>query len=131
MKSLLSLALATLLIGTALPAMAEDGPPSGGPGGPGGPGKERGAKMFEEADLNKDGELTKEEMLGAHQKRLDKMFTDLDTDKNGTLSKPELEKGRTKMREALKERFKDVRKNGPGRDGPPSEQPQPQGEKAE
>ena len=132
MKRHLPLALATLvLMGAAFPASAEDAPK-----GPreGGPGKDRGAKMFEAADANKDGELTKGEMMGAHQQRIDKMFAELDTDKNGTLSKPELEKGRDKMREAMKERLKD-RKNkggpeggpdagpagGPPHDGPPPE----------
>lgn len=127
MKRHLPLALATLLLmGAALPAAAEDGPKGPHEGGPRG---ERGAKMFEQADANKDGELTKEEMLKAHEARMDKMFSELDSDKSGTLSKPELDKGREKMRAEMKERFKE-RMNNRGEKGegapdgpPPGERP--------
>ena len=125
--ALTALTAALLMGGTALStAHAEDGPPPpeagaphepppGGPDGPppggpeGGPGKhgDRGAKMFEEADKNKDGVLTKDEMLDAHKNRVDDMFEKLDADKSGTLSKAELDKGREEMRNKMKERFKD------------------------
>lgn len=110
-----TMALATLiLMGTVLPALAEDGPKGERPHG------DRGAKMFEEADVNKDGKLTKNEMLASHEKRVDKMFTELDTDKSGDLTKAELDAGRDKMREKMKERMKE-RKDGKGGedDGPP------------
>lgn len=126
MKRHLPLALATLLLmGAALPAAAEDGPKGAHEGGP---GKDRGARMFETADADKNGELTKDEMLKAHEQRLDKMFSELDTDKNGTLSKPELDKGREKMRAEMKERFKErMGKRGDGaNDGPPPEGPPPE-----
>lgn len=110
-----TMALATLiLIGTALPALAEDGPKGDGHRG------DRGAKMFEEADTNKDGKLTKAEMVTSHEKRIDKMFTELDTDKSGDLTKAELDAGRDKMREKMKERMKDRRDGKGGEDnGPP------------
>jgi hypothetical protein len=68
--------------------------------------KDKKFLKFEEADTNKDGALTKEEMLEAHKKRIDSMFERLDTDKNGTLSKAELDKGRTEMHKKMKERWK-------------------------
>ena len=124
--ALTALTAALLMGSTAItPAHAEDGPPppeAGAPdkpghdgpppGGPDGPGKhggkhDRGAKMFQEADKNKDGVLTKDEMLNAHKDRVDDMFEKLDTDKSGTLSKAELDKGREEMRNKMKERFKD------------------------
>lgn len=117
MKRPLALALTAALMMSAAPAFAEDGPPPhDGPGGPGG----RGAKMFQDADANKDGFLTKEEMTAAHEKRMDRMFTDLDTDKDAKLSKPELEAGRAKMKEKMKDRWKD-HKDGEDRPEPPPE----------
>ncbi len=141
--ALAALTASLLLGGTALStAHAEDGPPPpesgaphepppGGPeGGPpdrDGPGNhgDRGAKMFEEADKNKDGVLTKEEMLEAHKTRIDDMFEKLDTNKNGNLSKEELAKGREEMRKKMKERFKDrAEKRGEMKDNKGGDKPE-------
>jgi hypothetical protein len=103
-----TMALAALiLMGTALPAFAEDKAKGDGSH------KDRGAKMFEQADVNKDGKLTKAEMLSSHEKRIDKMFTELDVDKSGDLTKAELDAGREKMRETMKERWKDKKGSRP------------------
>lgn len=119
-KATMALA-ALILMGTALPAFAEEGPKGDGPR------KDRGAKMFEEADTNKDGKLTKDEMRASHDKRIDKMFSELDTDKSGDLTKAELDAGRDKMREKMKERWKDKKDHAPeGKDGGPP--PPPPGE---
>lgn len=64
-------------------------------------------RMIKEADTNKDGQLTKDEMIAAHTQRMDKMFAELDTNKDGQLSKDELAKGHKKMREKMMKKFKD------------------------
>lgn len=69
-----------------------------------GPGMRERGGMFQNADTNKDGFLTKEEMLAAQQQHIDKMFTSLDTNKDGKLSQDEVQAGRNKMRERMKER---------------------------
>ncbi len=116
------MALTALILMGATPALAEDGHHKGD-----GPRKDKGARMFENADANKDGKLTKGEMRDAHEKRIDKMFDELDSDKSGDLSKAELDAGRDKMREKMKERLKDKKESGSGKydDGP---QPPPPGE---
>ena len=138
--ALTALTAALLMGSTAItPAHAEGPPPpeAGAPDKPGhdGPGKpegkhggkhgDRGAKMFEEADKNKDGALTKQEMLDAHKDRVDDMFEKLDTDKSGTLSKAELDKGREEMRNKMKERYKDKEgKRGGPKDEKPGDKPE-------
>lgn len=83
--------------------------PDGFRGGPDGP---RGSdKFMARADINKDGYLTRDELLAGAQARIDDMFKNADTDKDGRLSKEELEKGRDAMRERMKERFK-AERNG-------------------
>jgi len=80
-------------------------------GGPGMMG-ERGVGMhgspdgfMARADANKDGFLTKDELMAGAKDRIDKMFAEADTDKDGKLSKDELEKGREAMREKMRQRF--------------------------
>ena len=80
---------------------------SGTPGAPppsdrshGGPGD-----RFGNADLNKDGFLTKAEMMDVQQKRMDKMFSESDTDGDGKLSQAELQAGFKAMREKMRARF--------------------------
>lgn len=125
--ALAALTAALLMGGTSLStAHAEDGPPPPEAGKYDGKhgkfGKDRGAKMFEEADKNKDGVLTKEEMLEAHKARVDEMFEKFDTDKSGTLTREELDKGREEMRSKMKERFKDRGdKHGDKHGGPKDE----------
>ncbi len=100
----LALILAAAIGISAAPAFAEHGGPHhGGPhGGPGGPGR-----FFDEADANKDGFLTKEEMKAAQDKKLDEMFANVDKDKDGKLSKEELEQGRKEMFNKMRERMKE------------------------
>ncbi len=97
-KLLMPVVAAAILFGAQ--AYAEDAAK------PAGPDHTRGAARFKEADANKDGFLTKDEMLDAHKKRIDKMFENTDTDKDGKLSTGELEKGREAMRAKFKDRFK-------------------------
>lgn len=85
-------------------------PPPGeeGQGPEGGPRNHRG-DHFAKADANKDGYLTKDEMLAMHKARLDKMFTEADTNHDGKLSKDEMETARGKFRERMKEHMEDRR----------------------
>ncbi|MDY0029388.1 MAG: EF-hand domain-containing protein [Pseudobdellovibrionaceae bacterium] len=134
-SKLLAFSALALLLTSGFPAMAQDDtppPPMGderpydmndrpgkGPQGDrpyGDPDKmaerqaemqKRGAEMFAKADTNKDGFLTKQEMLEAHKTKLDEMFEKADTDKDGKLSPEEMKKGRDIMREKFREKFKD------------------------
>lgn len=101
----LSLATAALLLGTPVAAHAE-ADTSASTNAKTYNNKDKKFLKFEEADTNKDGALTKEEMLEAHKKHIDSMFERLDTDKSGTLSKDELDKGRDAMHKKMKERWK-------------------------
>lgn len=82
------------------------GPGEGGPGGPGGGGKPRAPKpvkrkdfdkivtaMFEEADANRDGTVTLDELHTVIEARRDALirarFTSVDTDRNGAISEAE------------------------------------------
>ena len=60
------------------------GGPGGGPGGPGGPGGGPGG-LFEEADANKDGKLSRDEAQGP----LRDQFAAIDTNKDGFISREE------------------------------------------
>lgn len=133
-KFLMSAAAIALLFSAQ--AFAEEGQ-SGDHKGP--PGGGRAVERFQEADSNGDGYLTKEEMLKAHEKRLDKMFERVDADKDNKLSKEELKKGREDMRAKFKDRFKDRKAGGDvksddakGDDGkddaPPADAPPPENE---
>lgn len=115
MKNSLALLLAaTITLGSAQAFAQQEGagapppPPVGGPQdhGPGGPGGPDGKRFFEEADTNKDGFLTKDEMRAVQEKKLDQMFEHVDADKDGKLSKEELKKGHEEMRQKMRERFK-------------------------
>ncbi len=134
-SKLLAFSALALLLTSGFPAMAQDDtppPPMGderpqdmgnmrgnGPQGDrpyGDPDKmaerqaemqKRGAEMFAKADTNKDGFLTKEEMLEAHKAKLDEMFEKIDTNKDGKLSPEEMKKGREAMREKFREKFKE------------------------
>lgn len=88
MKKLLAIsALALILSG---PAFAEDAaaPDHKGPG-----------PMFERADTNHDGLLSKEEFMAKHEET----FKRLDTNGDGSISKEEIEVGREKWKEMRKE----------------------------
>lgn len=98
-----TLALSALLATAfTLPALAEEN------GAGGETARDRKAQEhYMKADTNKDGFLTKDEMLAQHKIRLDEMFAKSDTDKDGKLSKDELKKGREAMRAKMKERMKE------------------------
>ena len=101
-----ALLTAALISFGSFQALAEDvappAPPAGDHGGPHGPGR-----FFQDADANKDGFLTKDEMRDAQTKKLDEMFARLDTDKDGKLSKDELKKGHEEMRAKMRARFQE------------------------
>lgn len=141
-EKLLTFTALTILLTSGFPALAQESddtppPPMGderpmmrdgeGPHGPKGDrpdfkGKQaemekRGAEMFAKADTNKDGFLSKEEMLNAHKERIDEMFEKVDTNKDGKLSPEEMKKGREIMREKFKEKMKDKHGDWKDRDG--------------
>lgn len=64
--------------------------------------EKHGAEMFEKADTNKDGFLSKDEMLSQQRARLDEMFATTDTNNDGKLSREEMKKGRELMHEKFK-----------------------------
>lgn len=110
-------------------AAPETPAPDNNMAGPGGnkDGKNNGARaahMFDQADINKDGVLTRDEMLAAHKKRVDQIFDKLDADKSGTVTKAEVETGREEIRKMLKEQFKNRRAaKGGGGLGKPGDGP--------
>ncbi len=72
------------------------------------------AKKFEQADANKDGFLTREEMEAAHKARLDKMFARMDENKDGKLSREEMKKGHEAMRAKWQARMQEHRQQSTG-----------------
>ena len=112
----LTLTTTALLLGASpfSAVLAEDGTPPAGAPAPEGPppgegpdgGKGKGAAMFEAADTDKDGSLTRDEMLNAHKNRVNEIFDKLDSDKNGSVTKEEMAKGRDEIREKMRERWK-------------------------
>ncbi len=97
------LILPAALLALAGNAVAQEGPGFGPQDGQRGP---RGGH-FAKADANKDGYLTKDEMLAMHKARLDKMFAEADTNEDGKLSKEEMEAARGKFRERMREHMQD------------------------
>ncbi len=91
----------------APPAPEGAGPGAGGPPQQGGlMDPKKGGAMFDQADVDKDGALTRDEMLAAHKKRVNEIFDKLDADKSGTVTKDEMNKGREMLREKLRQHFK-------------------------
>lgn len=88
---MLSVAILTLSAGAAY---AEDGSEHKGEHHKG----ERAAQMFDEADVNDDGQLSKEEFLSRHEKK----FVEIDTNADGQLSKEEMEARRQQWMEKHK-----------------------------
>lgn len=86
--------------------------------------EEKAAARFKKDDTNGDGFLTKDEMLAAHQKRIDGVFERLDADKDGKLSPDEMKKGRDDMREKMRGNMKDRRDKMGGRNGGMMEGPE-------
>ena len=118
----LTLTTTALLLGASpfSAVLAEDGtPPADAPApegagaGPEGPRQQgglldpkKGGAMFDQADVDKDGALTRDEMLAAHKKRVNEIFDKLDADKSGTVTKDQMNKGREMLREKLRQHFK-------------------------
>jgi hypothetical protein len=78
-----------LLAGAAIPAFAAPDRP--GPGGPGGPGRGimqdlTFVRLLKTADANKDAKISKDEMTAWQ----DQLFTQIDANKDGTLTRGEL-----------------------------------------
>jgi hypothetical protein len=96
-------------------------------GKPDGDRPDRGARMFDETDTNKDGFVTRDEMLVKQQARLDEMFATVDTDKDGKLSRDEMQKGRELMRAKWKARIEAERKaeDQPATEAAPAPTPVP------
>ena len=89
-----------LLAGTAAVGARGFGP--GGPGGFAGPGGFGGPgyNLFQTADANKDGVITREEALAARAK----LFGSFDTDNSGTVNTEELDAGLTPKFNTMKTR---------------------------
>lgn len=73
--------------------------------GPRGDRDRKRPDFFAMGDTNKDGVITKDEMIAKQTARLDEFFATVDTDKDGKLTREEMEKGRKLMREKMKARF--------------------------
>ncbi len=101
-KILMSGAVLMLL---AAPAMAEDKMPPGD----GAPPQHQG--MFERADANNDGKVSKAE----YNAQQEKFFAETDKDGNGELTKDEMKA----RREAMREKFKAWRDAHPRKEGAP------------
>jgi Ca2+-binding EF-hand superfamily protein len=101
-KLILMSGLAALVIATAGAAVAGRGP-GGGPPNP--------DRMFERLDLNKDGEITREEAEGAREAR----FAETDTDGDGLISPAEMTAAReAKAAERQQRRFEKLDTNKDG-----------------
>lgn len=91
MKNLLMLTSAFVLIGAPL-ALAEDGADDCK--------HHKGERMFEKADADKDGIVTKDEFMVMHEK----WFTDIDANADGQITKDEAEAKAEEMRAKWKEK---------------------------
>ena len=87
-KKILVLSAAALMF-QAVPALAEPGHDKG----------DRGAKMFEKLDADKDGVISEAEFLAKSKER----FAEMDADKNGSVTQEEAKAAHEKMREKWKE----------------------------
>ncbi len=115
---------------TGTPPEAGSPPPAqdGKGGGPRADGFEkRGREMFEKTDTNKDGFISKDEMIASHKARIDDMFEKMDTNKDGKLSQDELKAGREAMRNKFREKYKEGMSGKPfgGPEGKPPVEGEP------
>lgn len=79
-------AAALLALGCALPAFAEDSDKPDRDRGPGRPGM---AQRFEQADADKSGGVSLEEMQAQMLEHTQKRFAEMDANKDGALTKDE------------------------------------------
>ena len=118
--------------------------PAPAPGGPGygpregrGPDRERhrhqadrmppqgaAAGFAREVDTNRDGQISRDEVLAAHKRQLER-FDQADTNKDGVLSREELRASRDAMREEHRKRAAERRGAGQQQPAPASGAPQP------
>lgn len=118
-KLILSSALAGLLLTSAGVAVAAKGP-GGGPPSP--------DRMFEMLDLNKDGEITREEAEAAREQR----FQAADTNGDGLLSREEMSAAReARAAERQERRFAKLDTNEDGLLSPEEMAAGPRGERRE
>jgi Ca2+-binding EF-hand superfamily protein len=89
MKTLQVLTMLTLTLGLAQIASAEQSATDG----------KRCGRMqgMREADTNKDGAISREEFMTAHQARAEKMFTKMDTNKDGKIDQAERKSAKEMM----------------------------------
>ncbi len=97
MKKLFLLSAAILAV-QALPVLAQDGPPPAGHEG--GKKGDRGARMFEMQDTDKDGAISEAEHSAFTKKRFDEM----DANKDGKVTKDEAKAHHDAMKAKWKER---------------------------
>ena len=117
-----SILFASTTVGIALQGALHHPRPPHGPGferpfdGPGGPDKHsrwhdgKRPDFFAMGDADKDGFVTRDEMLARQNARLDEIFATVDTDKDGKLTRDEMDKGRKLMHEKMRARFEAERK---------------------
>lgn len=97
------------------------GPDHGRPGferpfeghGPHGGKDRKRPDFFAMGDVNKDGVITKEELLAKQTERLEEFFTTVDTNKDGKLTREEMDAGRKLMKDKMKARFEAERAAAP------------------
>lgn len=87
-KKILVLSAAALML-QAIPALAEEGPGKG----------DRGAKMFEKLDTDKNGTISEAEFIAKSKER----FAAMDANSDGAVTPEEAKAAHEKMREKWKE----------------------------
>ena len=108
----------TILLATALVALAPAALLAQDSGGYGARGGHRGADMFKRWDTNGDGVISRDEANAAGAERIARVFDQLDTNKDGQLTQDELRQGHENRMAAMKGRFdadfKNADKDGDG-----------------
>jgi hypothetical protein len=118
-----SILFASTTAGMALQTVMHPRPPmERGFDGPHGPDGKR-PDFFAMSDANKDGFVTKDEMMAKQQARTDELFTTVDTDHDGKLTKEEMENGRELMRAKFKARM-EAEAKAAGQPGASAPQPE-------